>query len=361
MARDPARSRSPELENGSKAQRTRVGRISVISPMLDEAAHMAHYVSDLAAQDFDGEVELIVADGGSTDGGVEKLRTAAEEAGLELRLLDNKGRWVSHGLNACIRESTGDLIVRLDCHSRYPPDYVSRCAVAAEETGASNVGGIIVARGSTQTERAVACAMDTAFGGIGFYRRFTEGSSLLGVLSGLLGVRSTRGGSAGARVEADTVTFGAFRPAAFEHVGLFDESLRRNQDDEFNLRLRRAGGRIVLDPSIRVGYTPRGSLHAVFRQYYEYGRWKIPVLAKHSQLPNPRALAPIVFVSSLLLLGPAATASSRARRLLAFELALYATAAVGFGAASVRRRREEWRLLPRVVAAFPAFHLGYGI
>jgi succinoglycan biosynthesis protein ExoA len=307
--------------------------------MLNEAAYVEQLASDLAGQDFAGDVEVIVADGGSTDGSVPLLLAAAERLGLTLRVVDNPAGWVSQGLNRCIGEASGDLIVRADCHSRYPPEYLRRCAEASEATGADNVGGLVVATGRTPTERAVACAMDSAFGGIGW----------------------TRHEAAGGPVEVDTVTFGAFRPEAFRRAGLFDESLRRNQDDEFNLRLRRHGGRVVLDPSIRLCYTPRGSLWAVFRQYFDYGRWKVPVMRKHRRMLGIRSLAPAAFVLSLLALAAATAFWRPAAWALVLEVAIYAAFALGFGLASLRRRREPVHLLPRVLAAFVAFHIGYGL
>ena len=346
---------------GSDSRRIRIERISVIAPMLNEAAHIERFVADVAAQDFAGDVELIVADGGSTDASVEKLETASEQAGLRLTRVDNPAGGIPHGLNACVRTATGDLIARLDCHSRYPSNYLSLCAAAAEETGAWSVGGIIVAHGRTRMERAVACAMDTPFGGIGFYRMFTAGDGFLAKLAGAFGIPLARTGRAGERAEVDTVTYGAFLPRAFERVGLFDESLKVDEDEEFTIRLRRAGGKVILDPSIHVRYTPRGSLAGVFRQYHEYGRWKVPVLVKHGQPPNPRALVPIVFIFSIAVLGSAAASRPTARKLLVGELALYAIASLGFGGASIRRRGEAWSLLPRVTAVFPTFHLAYGL
>ena len=315
-----------------------IRRISVVAPMWNEARHIEQLVADLAAQDFEGEVELLVADGRSTDGSVELLRAAAERHGVELKVLDNPARWVSAGLNACIREATGDLIVRVDCHSGYPPDYLRCCAVVVEETGADNVGGIFVPRGETGVERAVATAMDSPFGGIHW----------------------TRHGETG-RHEVDTVPYGAFRPRAFELAGLFDESLVRNQDDEFNLRLRRAGGRIVLDPSIRIFYTPRGSFRRLFRQYFEYGLWKPAVMRKHGSVVSIRSLAPIIFVVSLLVLALLAPFSELDLLLLEIEVALYLLGAIVFGILALRTKHERLRLLPRVLAAFATFHVAYGI
>ncbi len=315
-----------------------VRRISVIAPMRDEGSNVDAFVEDLAAQDFSGELEVLVADGGSTDGSAERLLAAAERSQLPLRVLDNPEGWVSPGLNACIREAHGDLIVRLDCHSRYPPDYLRRCAEVAEQTGAWNVGGRVVPSGETGMERAVACAMDSPFGGIGWTRMNGESGP----------------------VEVDTVTFGAFRPEAFREAGLYDEELVRNQDDEFNLRLRGAGGRIMLDPDILIHYRPRGSLAGVWRQYFGYGFWKVPVMLKHRQVLTLRSLAPLVLVLSVAALAGAAPASALARRLLTAELLLYVSGALAFTIEGVRRRKEPWWIGPGVAASFPAFHLGYG-
>jgi succinoglycan biosynthesis protein ExoA len=255
-----------------------------------------------------------------------------------VKVLDNPARWVSAGLNACIREATGDLIVRVDCHSGYPPDYLRQCARVAEETGADNVGGIFVPRGETGVERAVGAAMDSPFGGIHWTRHGSEG-----------------------RHDVDTVPYGAFRPRAFELAGLFDETLVRNQDDEFNLRLRRAGGRIVLDPSIRIFYTPRGSFRRLFRQYFEYGLWKPAVMRKHGSVVSVRSLAPILFLVSLVVLAVLAPFSHFDLVLLETEVTLYVLGALVFGVLAIRAKRERLRILPRVLVAFVTFHVAYGL
>jgi glycosyltransferase involved in cell wall biosynthesis len=306
--------------------------------MRDEAEHVAALVSDIAAQDYAGPVEVVVADGCSRDGSPARLRAAAQAAGLDLKLIENPRRIVSSGLNACIAAAQGSVIVRMDCHARYPPDYLRRCVTALEETGAWNVGGRIVPLGRTSTERAVACAMATAFGGIGWTRH-----------------------RASSRIEVDTVTFGAFPSWVFTRVGGFDEGLVRNQDADLNMRIRQAGGRVVLDPAIEVRYVPRGTYRALFRQYYEYGLWRGRVAAKHGRPPGLRTLAPLAFVSSLLTLGALAPAVPLARRLLAWELGAYSLCAGSFAVSGIRQRKESFRLLPKVFASFPTFHLAHGI
>ena len=323
--------------NGSRGSITPIRTISVVAPVRNEGSNVDHFVSDLAAQDFGGELEVLVADGNSDDGSPGRMRAAAWASGINLRVIDNPAGWVSPGLNACIREARGDLIVRLDCHSRYPKDYLRRCAELSEQTGAWNVGGRLVPTGTTPMERAVACAMDSPFGGIGWTRCASDGP-----------------------VTTDTVTFGAFRPEAFEQAGLFDETLIRNQDDEFNLRLRRAGGEIMLDPDITVMYRPRGSIARVWRQYYEYGFWKVPVMMKHRRVLTARSLAPLAFVLASVLLFLAMARFPLARRLLVLQWSVYGAAGAAFAARSVSQHGEPWSLVPRVLATFPAFHLGHG-
>lgn len=329
---------SHSAERREDPGRTAIRLVSVMAPMWNEADHVDDLVADLSAQDFPGEVELLVADGDSTDGSADRLRAAAARHGLAVTIFRNPARWVSHGLNLCIEAARGDLIVRVDCHSRYPSDYLSRCVAVSEETGAENVGGVFVPQGRSPMERAVGLAMDSPFGGVHWTRH-----------------------GPGERVEVDTVPYGAFRPDAFRRAGTFDESLVRNQDDELNLRLRLAGGRIVLDPSIRIYYTPRGSFRGLFGQYYHYGLWKVPVMRKHGRVLSARSLAPGAFVGSLIVLALLAPWFFPAAVLLALELAAYAAGALLFGVLALRRRHESWRLFPRVVAAFATFHFAYGL
>jgi glycosyltransferase involved in cell wall biosynthesis len=329
--------RADRGREGAEDLHAPIERITVIAPMRDELPNLVGFVDDLAGQDFAGPIQILVADGGSTDGSVERLRALGAASSLDLTVLDNPAGWVSHGLNLCIERADGDLVVRLDCHSRYHSDYLRRLAELATTTGGWNVGGRTVARGVTPMERAVATAMVSPFGGIDWTRMTGE-----------------------TPVEVDTVKFGAFRPIAFRKAGNFDEQMVRNQDDEFNLRIEEAGGKIFLDPTIAIDYLPRGSLRAVWSQYSQYGFWKVAVMTKHRRVLTLRSMAPLVFVGSLALLALLAPFSRTARAVLAGELAAYIGGALLFGTRETLARGESPALLPRVLAVFPAFHLAYG-
>jgi succinoglycan biosynthesis protein ExoA len=318
---------------------SRADSVSIIVPVRDEEERVGALVAAIADQDFAGELELLVADGGSRDRSVERLSAAAELAGLQLTIIPNRAGRIPHGLNACVQRARGDLILRMDCRGRYPRDYVSRCAAAARETGAWNVGGVLAPEGSSRTERAAACAITSPFGGIAW----------------------TRHAARKERVDVDTVYCGTFRRGLFRVVGLFDESLPWNEDDDLNFRIRRAGGRVVLDPTIRIGYTPRRSLRAVVLQYYRYGHGKAGLMRKHGQVISTRSLAPLALVGSLAAMAIGSTCSSTARRLLAAEGAIYLGAGVVFAWRSLSARDEPRSLLPLVVAVFAAMHGSYGV
>jgi hypothetical protein len=165
------------------------------------------------------------------------------------------------------------VIVRVDGHAEIPDDYVSRAVRELHRVGADNVGGVMDARGTTDFERAVACAMRSPLG-VGASRFHT-------------------GGEAG---EADTVYLGVFRREALERVGGYDPHFSRAQDWEMNHRIRETGGRVWFTPELKVTYRPRASVSALARQYFHYGRWRRVVARYHEGTINPRYLAPPTMV-----------------------------------------------------------------
>jgi succinoglycan biosynthesis protein ExoA len=314
---------------------SRFPAVSIIVPCRNERGHIEGCVRSILAQEPPSRgFEVIVADGMSDDGTRAMLDVLARED-PRLRVVDNPGRIVSTGLNAAIRVAQGRIIIRMDAHTDYAPDYVRQCVAVLQETGADNVGGPWVAKGVGYRGHAIAAAFQSPFaaGGAGVHNPSYEGT-------------------------LDTVYLGCWPIEVFERIGLFDEELVRNQDDEFNLRLVRAGGKIWQSPRIRSWYRPRGSLGALFRQYRQYGYWKVRVIQKHKMPASARHLVPGCFVLALSVLAPASLWWSLAGW---GWLGLAGTYAVCNSVASLLTAAcHGWKLLPLLPLVFACYHLAYG-
>jgi glycosyltransferase involved in cell wall biosynthesis len=316
--------------------------ISVIVPCRNEKCYIGEFLHTLFAQELEPgwQLEVLVADGLSDDGTRDIFRRYAE-----VQVIDNPGRIVSTGLNAAIAAASGEVIVRMDVHTRYAPDYIRQCVYVLRETGADNVGGPWVAQGRGLVGNAIAAAFQSRFctGGGKAHDPAYEG-------------------------EVDTVYLGCWTRSAFDKAGLFDPGLVRNQDDEFNFRLRRLGGRIWQSTRIKSSYEPRNSLSALFRQYLQYGFWKVAVIRKHRSLAAWRHLVPALLVSSILIwlvaftfaavlrMHQAAVATGAA---LETELAIYVLACVA--AAGRFARTVDPRVLLLVPGVMAVFHFAYGL
>ena len=309
--------------------------VSLIIPCHNEKDYIESCVQSLLAQDLPGgNFEIIVADGLSNDGTRDILAWLAGEYAC-LRLVDNPGRIVSTGLNTAIRAARGKIIVRIDVHTLYAPDYVSQCIAVLQETGADNVGGPWVAHGTGYIGRAIAAAFQSPFA-----------------------VGGARGHNPHYTGPVDTVYLGCWRREVFDRIGLFDERLVRNQDDEFNLRLSRAGGLIWQSPRIKSWYHPRSSLRSLWQQYTQYGYWKGAVIQKHSLPASVRHLVPAVFVLTMLMLPIVALFWPWAWWIWGTLGMLYI---IGNLAASVETaRRSGLSLFLVLPAVFVCYHLGYG-
>jgi glycosyltransferase involved in cell wall biosynthesis len=316
-------------------------RISIVVPCRNEAATIVACLESLAANDYPKErVECLVVDGGSTDGTAELIENLARTHPW-IRLLRNPARITPVSLNIGIRRAVGDVILRIDAHATYPTDYIAQCVRGLDEHHADNVGGIIrtIPGGGKPIARAIARALSHPFGiGNSWFR---------------IGVEEPR--------EADTVPFGCFRRSVFDRVGLFDERLSRSQDMEFNLRLRRAHGRIVLVPRIVSNYISRPTLQAFFRHNFLNGIWAIYPL-KFVRAPfSVRHYIPLC-VTLLGLLAALALPFQPLLALLALSgLGLpYLALSFLFAARAARREREPHYLIT-LPLAFAALHLGYGL
>ncbi len=222
--------------------------VSVIMPIRNEARFIRRSLGALLGQDYPlGHMEILVADGHSTDGTRDIVR-GLQQRHPQLKLLDNPGRIVATGMNEGIRRARGEVIVRVDGHTVVAPDYISCCVASIQRSGADNTGGRMDAVGEGRFGEAVVLATCSPFGVGGARFHYSQREEWV-----------------------DTVYMGAWRRATFDRVGLFDETMVRNQDDELNYRLLERGGRILLDPSIRSTYTVRSAPGALWRQYFQYG------------------------------------------------------------------------------------------
>jgi len=281
--------------------------VSVVIPMRNEAASIGDCVDAVLAQDYPAErLEVLVVDGESDDGSAAVIERYARDTG-RVRLLSNPRRIVPPALNTAIRAARGDVIVRVDGHTRIAADYVSTGVETLQRTGADNVGGPMNAVGGGRVGDAVARATASRFGVGSYFHYGTE------------------------EREVDTVYLGMWPRRVFSRVGLFDEELVRNQDDEFNYRLRKAGGRVVLTPRMRSWYQNRQSLRHLARQYFQYGQWKVRVLQKHPRQMSWRHFVPPLFVAGLAVLLAASPFFAAARLLAAAVGGLYAAIVLSLG------------------------------
>jgi glycosyltransferase involved in cell wall biosynthesis len=305
--------------------------ITIILPTLNERQHIRDCLDSLLAQDYQNIVEILVVDGGSTDG----TRDIVSAEGGVVRLLDNPRMTAAAAMNIGIEACSTDLFVRVDAHTLYATDYVSRSVATSVETGASVVGGPMRPEGTNPFGRAVA-AVTTSPLGIG-PGKFHYGTEL---------------------EEVETVYLGIFNRAEVLAVGGYDETNLQwaAEDQELNYRIRKAGGRIVLDPRIRSTYFPRSTPRALARQYHNYGMCKASTLRKHRTLPYWRPVIPAGMVLAVVLWV-----------LLSFALGLpvlaplpfvaYGVAAVALGFRFAGQRGVTWH---RAAIALTICHWTYG-
>ncbi|MBX3622296.1 MAG: glycosyltransferase family 2 protein [Rhizobacter sp.] len=314
--------------------------VSVIVPCRNERRYIEGFCAGVLAQQLPAgwRLELVVADGQSDDGTRELLQRIAS-AEPRVRWIDNPARIVSPGLNAALKLASGEVIVRMDVHTDYAPDYIAQCLAVLAETGADNAGGpwhAVPDAGAGAMQHAIAAA---------FQSRWVAG----GALSRQLDFSGW----------ADTVYLGSWPRKTFERFGGFDEQLVRNQDDEHNLRLTKGGGRVWQSSRIRSTYRPRASVSQVLRQYLQYGYWKPFVMKKHGQAASLRHLVPGAFVALLGLLVLPVLAGV-AWPLVAL-VGLYGSVVLVMTLAVAGSQHTPARVTLRIPVVIVAYHLGYGV
>lgn len=315
--------------------------VSIIIPCYNEQATIGALLAAIQGQSYPADkLEIVIADGFSEDGTrAEVARFQRDHPSVRAKVVDNHKRTIPSGLNQAIRESSGQILVRLDAHSIPIPEYVERCVQALETGRGANVGGVwqIVPGGKGALAAAIAAAAAHPLGaGDALYRL---------------------GGQARA---VDTVPFGAFRRDLVESVGPFDEDLLTNEDYEFNYRLRRRGNVVWMDPEIRSTYVSRSTLQELARQYWRYGFWKYRMLLRYPESIRWRQALPPLFI--LVLLGTAVAAAVWPQAVIGLALAVlvYLSALLLAGVDLARRHRNAM-IAPLAVPVLATMHFSWGL
>jgi succinoglycan biosynthesis protein ExoA len=311
--------------------------VSIIVPCRNERDHIETCIKSILCQKPPlGGFEIIVSDGMSDDG-TRHMLERFEKMDPRMRIIDNPVGIVSTGLNKAIRIARGRIILRMDAHAEYAEDYVRQCVAVLKETGADNVGGACRPIGRGVVGEAIAAA---------FRCPLVAGGA--------------RGHDPDYEGVADTVFLGCWPREVFHRIGLFDEELVRNQDDEFNLRLTKAGGRVWQSSRIRCLYHSRDSLGALFLQYRQYGYWKVRVIQKNRALASIRHLVPGLFLMFLVLLSVTALLWPPMAwgwlLVVSWYVSLIGVASVHTAA---RNARQHLPILPLVISCYH-FAYGYG-
>jgi cellulose synthase/poly-beta-1,6-N-acetylglucosamine synthase-like glycosyltransferase len=310
--------------------------VSVLMPVRNEAGFIERSAGSVLSQDYPRELlEVLIADGMSDDATREIINGLQQRHG-NLKMVDNPGRIVATGLNEALRRARGEIIVRVDGHCEIAPDYVGRCVDHLLHDHVEVVGGPLETIGESYIARVIALAMSSRFGVGGSAFRVPNSRTQF----------------------ADTVPFPAYSRAVIDRAGPFDEELVRNQDDEYNYRLRKLGVKILLSSDVRSQYYSRATLPRLWSQYFQYGYWKVRVMQKHPRQMRLRQFAPPLFVAALLLALMLLPAFTVAGYFLGLIAGAYVVALAG--ASILSGLKNKWELLPLLPLAFAILHLAYG-
>jgi glycosyltransferase involved in cell wall biosynthesis len=314
--------------------------VSIIIPCYNEQGTIRKLLEAIYAQTFPRpDLEVVIAEGMSTDGTRAQIAAFSDSyPDLHIAVADNPIRSIPAALNCALKEAQGEIIIRLDAHSMPYPDYVERCVADLEMGLGENVGGIWEIRPGAQTWLAQSIAV--------------AASHPLGVGDALYRHTATA-------AQVDTVPFGAFKRELLALVGFFDESLLTNEDYEFNTRIRKSGGKVWLDPSIRSVYIARPTLANLAKQYARYGFWKWRMLRRYPETLRWRQGLPPLFVLSLVVVAALAIFVPAFRVILVAEIAIYLFALVAAGVQGAVRQKIG-HLVIGLPLAIATMHIAWG-
>ena len=310
--------------------------VSVVIPCRNEEKYIGKCIESFLKQSYPmGLLTIIVADGMSTD----KTREVVSDISnnnTNVILLDNTGLSAPKGLNLGIRYTNSEIVIIFGAHAYADENFVLENVKALENKEVGCTGGVITTINDSMKGAAIAEAMSCPFGVGNALFRFAEKESFV-----------------------DTVAFGAYRKSLLDKVGLFDEELVRNQDDELNFRVEKSGAKILLSPKIKSTYFGRGDFKKLWRQYYQYGFWKVRVIQKHKRPASIRHLIPLMFVLFLSLGGVLSVFSNLIRIIYLIILGLYLLLDLIFSAKIAFAKNARYFLY--LIVTFPILHTSYGL
>ncbi len=315
--------------------------VSITIPCRDEEKFIDKCLNSIIANDYPKDkLEVLAIDGMSDDGTQRIVERYAQKYSF-IRLLNNPKRITSAGLNISIKHARGNIIIWMSAHNHYEKDYISRSIEFLQKYNADNVGGIIktLPRDNTFVGQTIVTSLSHPFGIGNSYFRLRNNKPRW----------------------VDTVFGGCYRRDVFDRIGLFNESLDRGQDMEFNLRLKKAGGKTLLVPDIVSYYYARSDLKSFWKHNWTNGVWAIlPFLYSNAMPVSWRHLVPVVFVTSLL---GSAILGFIAIPFLWLFLAILGLYGLGSFASSfqIAYQKRDIRYLIVMPFIFGILHIGYGL
>jgi len=315
-------------------------KVSVIIPCHNEEQYIGPCLKSILQNDFNqNDLEILVVDGKSEDRTREIVSNYSKKNTC-IKLLDNPGENTPAALNIGIRHTSGEIIIRMDAHAEYPANYISRLVHYLDDLKADNVGGAWLTLPSAYTvkARAIVAAITSLFGvGNAYYR---------------LNIKQIK--------KVDTVPYGCYRRSLFDKIGMFDDRLVRNQDDEFNARFRKNGGKIFLIPEIQLKYYARSTIKSLWKMFYQYGLYKPMVNRLIGKPTTARQFVPFFFVLFFILFLPLSIVISWLQPVSLMILVFY----IGVNIITsiwIAFQKEDYNLLVWLPFVFFVVHFSYGL
>ncbi|WP_195962707.1 glycosyltransferase family 2 protein [Clostridium tyrobutyricum] len=309
--------------------------VSIVIPCRNEKNYIGKCIDSFLNQSYDSKLyEILVCDGMSDDG-TRSIVKNYEERFNNVKLIDNLGLSAPKGMNAGIKYSKSDIIIIFGAHAYSDYKFIQENINAITTHNVGCVGGPIETINKDDKGCAISMAMSSPFGVGNALFRYAKKETYV-----------------------DTVAFGCYRKETLDKIGYFDEELVRNQDDELNFRIIKNGYKILLSPKIKSYYYSRSSLKKLWKQYYQYGFWKVRIMQKHGGIASIRHLIPAIFVLTNLFGIVLGVFHKSILYLWILEIILYIIGDIIFSLKLIKLNKNIWKY---IFGIFPILHISYGI